>query len=115
VLRRSVVVEVLGRLAAHRGERAVHGADHLADVDLIRAPGQPVAALGAALGAHDPGVPQVDQDVLEELQRDVLGLCEPLALDGPVTRLGELEQRAHRVVALSRDLHGRNDRLARWT
>ena len=35
--------------------------------------GEPVAAVGAALGAHEPGVAQVGEDVLEELVRDLLG------------------------------------------
>ena len=44
-------------------------------------PRKPVAALRPALAAHEPRVAQVDQDVLEELERDLLRLRDPLALD----------------------------------
>jgi hypothetical protein len=37
-------------------------------------------------------VAQVDQDVLEELQRDLLGLGEPLALDRAVAGHRQLQQ-----------------------
>jgi hypothetical protein len=62
-------------------------------------------------------VAQVDQDVLEELQRNLLRLREPLALHRPVARHGQLEQGADGVIALGRDLHGRHsdDTLAPWT
>jgi len=45
---------------------------------------------------------ELEQDVLEELQRDLLGLGEPLALDGLlVGRGGQLERGPYRIVGLS--------------
>ena len=67
---------------------------------------EPVAALGAALALHEPGVLEVEQDVLEELERDLLRLGDPVALDRPVARRRrELGARAHGVVDLRRDPH----------
>ncbi len=51
------------------------------------------------------GVAEIDEDVLEELERDLLGLGDPFALHGPVVRHRELEQGADRVVDLGRDAH----------
>ena len=45
---------------------------------------QPVAALHPALALHEPGVAQLEQDVLEELGRNRLRARELLALDGPL-------------------------------
>ena len=64
-----------------------------------RVRGEPVAAARAALGPDQAGVLQLEQDVLEELQRDPLRLGQLLALDRlAVGRGGELERGAHRVV-----------------
>jgi hypothetical protein len=61
--------------------------------------GQPVAALGASARLNQPGVLELEQDVLEELQRDVLGFREALALDGlPLGSRRHLECRAYGVV-----------------
>ena len=46
---RTVVAEVLRALAAHVGQGAVDDADDVGQADLAGRPGQPVAALGAAL------------------------------------------------------------------
>ena len=62
------VVDVLGRLAADAGQRALDGADDVGERDLLGRLGEPVAALGAALAAHEPRVAQVGEDVLEELR-----------------------------------------------
>jgi hypothetical protein len=43
---------------------------------------------------------ELEQDVLEELQRDVLSLGEPLALDRALLGRRELRSRTHRVVGL---------------
>ena len=68
--------------------------------------GQPVAALGAAAGADEAGVLELEQDVLEELQRDVLRLGEPLALDGALLAGGgQLGRRPHGVVGLGGNPH----------
>ena len=48
--------------------------------DLLGRPGEPVAAVGAALAAHEAGVAQVAEDVLEELQRDALRRGDRVAL-----------------------------------
>ena len=62
--------------------------------------GQPVAALGAAAGADDALVLELEQDVLEELQGDVLGVGEALALDRALLGGGQLGGCPHRVVGL---------------
>ena len=62
--------------------RALDGADYVCDRDLVGGLGEPVAALGAATSADDAVVLQLEQDVLEELQRNVLRLGKPLPLDG---------------------------------
>ena len=56
------------------GDWALYGADDLGDRHLVGRSGEPVAALGAATGADDAVVLELEQDVLEELQGDVLGL-----------------------------------------
>ena len=81
VLGVAAVLDRLGRGRLDVGDRALDGADDLGDRHLVGRPGQPVAALGAAAGADDAVVLELEQDVLEELQRDVLGLGEALALD----------------------------------
>jgi hypothetical protein len=45
-------------------------------------------------------VAQVGQDVLEELERDLLGLGDPLALDRPGLGRGQLDGRPDGVVRL---------------
>ena len=42
---------------------------------------KPVSALGAALALYEAGVLEIQQDVLEELDRDLLRLRKALALD----------------------------------
>ena len=69
------VLDLLGPLAAHVRDRALDGADHVGQRDLGRGLRQPVAAVGAPLALHEAGVLQVEQDVLEELQRDLLRLA----------------------------------------
>ena len=69
-------------------------------------PRQPVAALGAALAAHEPGLAEVAEDVLEELERHFLRLRDPLALDVDAVPGGrELDARPQRVVGLGGDAH----------
>jgi hypothetical protein len=54
---------------------------------------------------------EITEDVLEEVQRDGLGLGDAIALDdvagrgGVGVRRGELDRGAHRVVNLGRDAH----------
>ena len=74
-----------------------------ATVISLGGPREPVAAARAALGPDQAGVLELEQDVLQELQRDVLRFGQLLALDGlAVGRSGELERGAHRVVGLCR-------------
>ena len=56
-------------------------ADEVGEGDLGRVAVEPVAAAGAAAGADQAGVLQLEQDVLQELKGDALGLGEALALD----------------------------------
>ena len=88
------------------GDRPLDRADEVGDRHLVGRTGQPVAALGAAAGADDAGVLELEQDVLEELQRDVLRLGEPLALDRALAGGGQLGRRPHGVVGLRGDAHG---------
>ena len=53
----------------------------------------------------DAGVPQVGEDVLEEVRRDALRLRDAVALDRPVAGRGELDRGADRVVGLRGDPH----------
>jgi hypothetical protein len=50
-------------------------------------------------------VPQLDQDVLEELERDGLGGGERLTLESAVGG-GQLESGTNRIVGLGGDPHG---------
>ncbi len=75
------VVEVLRRGLVDVGERALDRPDHVRDGDVLGRAGEPVAALVPRLARHQARVLELEQDVLEELQRDVLCLGELLALD----------------------------------
>ena len=68
-------------------------------------PREPVAAVGTALAGDETRVPEVDQDVLEEVERDLLRLREPVALHRAGAGRGELDGRADRVVRLGGDPH----------
>src|SRR5262249_21242011 len=82
--RRARVLDLLRSAAAHVRNRALHCADHLCDRDLVRRASEPIAAFDAALAADDSGVPQVAEDVLEELERNLLRLSDSLAFSGPI-------------------------------
>ena len=100
------VLDLLGPLAAHVRDRALDGADHVCQRDLGRVLCQPVAAFGAALALYEAGVLQVEQDVLEELQRDLLGRGDVVAFDRPLAcNSRELGARANGVVDLGGDSH----------
>ena len=97
------VAAVLDRLRGGRldvGDRPLDGADDVGDRHLVGGTGEPVAALGAAAGADDAVVLQLQQDVLEELQGNVLGRGQALSLDRALVRGGELDGSPHRVVGL---------------
>jgi len=88
------------------GEGALYGPDHVGEGDRLRRAGEPVAAPGASPGAHKPSVLELQQDVLEELERDVLCLGQLLALDGLlVGRSRQLERGPDRVVGFGGDSH----------
>jgi hypothetical protein len=86
---------------------AFDGADHVGEADLTRRLRQPVAAVGATLARDDLGAAQLEQDVLEELERDLLRGREALCFHRARRRGGELRERADRIVHLGRDPHGR--------
>ena len=90
----------VGAHAAHARDRAFDGPDHIRDRDLGRVAGEPVATVGAALASDETAVPQVGEDVLEELLRDRLGSGEPLSLDLSRCHGSELDHRPERVVDL---------------
>ena len=100
VLGVAVVLDRLGRGRLDVGDRALDGADDVGDGHLVGRLGQPVAALGAAAGADDAVVLELEQDVLEELQGDVLGFGEALALDRALLGGGQLGGCPHCVVGL---------------
>src|SRR5919206_2321288 len=104
-LGRPVVGHVLGPAAAHGGQRALDGADDVGHGDLLGPAVEPVAAVRAALAAHQAGLAQVAEDVLEELQRDALRLRDRVALRRAVGGRRELDRRADGVVRLRRDAH----------
>ena len=100
------VGHVLRPAAADAGDRALHGADDVGEADLRRRPAEPVAAVGAAPAGDELGAAQLEQDVLEEVERNLLRGRELLTLDRlPRLRRGELRKRAQRIVHLRRDPH----------
>src|SRR4029079_1477649 len=80
--------------------------DLMGKCDLRARPRQPVAALDAALAPHEPCVAKVAEDVLEELERNLLGLRDALALDvDAVLDGGELDAGSQGVVSLRGNPH----------
>ena len=57
------------------------------------------------MAAREAGVAEVGHDVLEEVDGDLLGLGDPLALDRPLAGRRELDHRPDRVVRFRRDAH----------
>ena len=102
--RLSALPRVFDRLRRHRldvRDRALDRADDVGDGHLGGRAGEPVAAFGAAAGAHQSLVLQLQQDVLEELEGDVLGGREALSLDGfPFAGGGKLDGGADGVIGL---------------
>ena len=72
LLGRAAVRKLVGPDALHRGERAFDRPQHVGHGDLVRGPGELVAAVGAAPGVDDPGPAELGEDVLEEVLRDPL-------------------------------------------
>ena len=98
---------VSGPRAAHVGERALDGADHVRELDLLGRSREPVAAVRPALALDEPAVAQLEQDVLQELEGDVLRLRDPLALRRPLAGGRELERSPQGIVHLRGDPHRR--------
>ena len=104
---RAGVGDVLRPGAADGRDRTFDRADHVRDADVSGRLREPVATLGAALARHDLGAAQLEQDVLEELERDLLRRRQPLRLHEAGRRRRQLRDRAQRIVHLRRDPHGR--------
>src|SRR3954452_5841465 len=99
------ILGLLGRLILDVREGSLDGADHAGERDLLRRLSEPVAAAGAAASTHEAGVLQLEQDVLEELKRDVLRLRELLALDGLVAGGSHFDGGTDGVVGFCADPH----------
>ncbi len=81
-------------------------ADHVCERDLLGRPREPVTALGSALAEDETGVLEVEENVLEEFERNLLSLGDPVALDGPLAGGGrEFCTRPHGVIDLCRNTH----------
>ena len=92
---------VSGRHRLDVRDRALDRADDVGDGHLGGRAGEPVAAFGAAAGADQALVLQLQQDVLEELQGDVLGGRQTLPLDGfALAGGGQLDGGADGVIGL---------------
>jgi hypothetical protein len=58
------------------------------------------------MAAHDAGMAELAEDVLEEVERNPLRARDPLGLDGLFVRRGrQLDHGAHGVVGFGRDPH----------
>lgn len=105
----AAVVKILGTLAPHGGEGSVEGTHDIRDRDLVRITVEPVPALGSPLARHDPGLPQLPEDALEELDGDPLSRRDGVALHEALGILGigrgEDQQGTHAVVGLGGDMH----------
>ena len=99
----TVELELLRTHAADVRERALDGPDDLGERDLVGRAGQPVAALRAALARDEPVVAELQEDVLQELQRDRLRLRDALALDRPRVGARQFGRGAERVIDLGGD------------
>src|SRR3569833_516917 len=105
--RRALVGGGGGRLAADVGERAGDRPDDLADGDGGGRPGQPVAALGAALGDDEVGTAQFAQNGLQEGQRHPLSRGQRTGGDGRGVGGGQGEDGPECVVGTCGDVHRR--------
>src|SRR4051812_7763386 len=63
---------IIDARAGHEGDRPFHRADNLAERDLVRFAGEPVAALGAAYAFDQARPSEVEHDQLEIFGRDAL-------------------------------------------
>jgi len=79
----TLVVGVLGTLAAYFGQRTLECPYDVGDGDLRSRPGKAISTRSAALGGDETGPPEVDQQVLDELHRKVLAVCDDFAAQTP--------------------------------
>jgi hypothetical protein len=102
---------ILGVQTAHGIQRSFDGVDHIGHPDRAGVPGQPATAARPPKTLHQPGLVQGPELLLEEAQRDVLGLgqCtgrhQAIALAGPAD--GQLDGCTHGVFGSLRDLEHR--------
>ena len=101
-----------GGVPCTSARRPLDGPDDVGDRHLGGRTRQPVAAVGAALAADDPGAPELGEDALEEPDRDPLGRGDGLALHRGAGAVvggmgGQLGRGPHRVVDLGGDPHAR--------
>src|SRR6185437_2974899 len=99
------VLDLLRAHATDVRERAVDRPDDVREADLVGRAREPVAALRPAPARDDARVAEVGEDVLEEVRRDRLRLCDALALRRAVACGGELDACSDRVVGLRGDSH----------
>src|SRR5918994_609071 len=99
------VIRGLGRKVLDVRQRPLDGGDHVGQPDLLGRLREPVAASCAAACTHEARVLQLQQDVLQELEGDVLGLGDLLALDRVLAGRGELGGGTDGVVRLGRNPH----------
>src|SRR5450631_4055101 len=93
-------------LAIAQADGPFEGAHDVTQTDVHGSARQAVATLRPALRAHDAGPLQVLEDLLEEAWRDVLALGDVLDLSRTALVIeGDIEQRAHGIAALVRQLH----------
>src|SRR5215210_1261944 len=104
----ALVLDGLGKLAPDICQRSFDGPDDVRQRDLPSGSSEPVATGGAPLGAHDPGVFEIQQDVLHELLGYALRFGDQLPLQRPLPsgrRARELRRPPQRVISPRRDLH----------
>ena len=105
-LGRALVVEILRSRLVDVRERPLDRPDDVGDGDVCGWTGEPIAALGAAPGLDQASVLHLQQDVLQELQGDSLGLREVAALDRLAILCGrQLERCSYGVIGLGADPH----------
>ena len=93
VLGGAEVLDVLRRLAADAGQRALDGADDVGERDLLGGLGEPVAAVGAALRRAPAGRGGGRRGCSRGTCGGSSARGQRVALDGPAAGGGELERR----------------------
>src|SRR6266540_969340 len=86
-------------LATRHPHRLADGGNDVIYEDIVRVPGQPVAAAGPAGAVDEPRLPQLKEELLEIFLADVLAGCD-------------FGQRDGARAALLADIHHRHDRVS---